>query len=381
MTYVRNGSTATKCGMKHEESYEVIKEINEINNYLFWYFDKCSELITKLCAQGPSLIEEKVVLREQISQQLDTLKQIKTENKRLRNENNIANEEAQQITKQLKQKEQQNKTKEQEIQNLKIELTKQNVEIAGEIETKNEEIKRLMNLVNKLTVKPKHGQEEKQVSESEEAIAKYMGDAPISQIKDTAKELKMKENEIKKMKNEIAQYKEKLEAVVREKEDNKRTLQNLNEYLDKIKEVNESLEIQLREMKDEDNKQRQAMQKGETNKQSQGKQENKEVNNHQESRNSEKTRDDGEKMQENSSEQKKTKQCWNYQRYKECKYGTECKFEHVNYQRKECKYHREGSCRYGDKCRFNHTEGNESSVLVGEEKRRMCIWRKVSLQA
>lgn len=101
-----------KCGMKHEECYEVIKEMSEINNYLFWNCDKCSDLITNLCAQGPKVLEENKILREQMSQQSDTLMQIKT-------------------SKQLKQKEQQNKTKEQEIHNLKIELRKQNNEIAG----------------------------------------------------------------------------------------------------------------------------------------------------------------------------------------------------------------------------------------------------------
>eukprot|EP00112_Aurelia_sp_Birch-Aquarium-sp1_P022940 Seg6643.2 transcript_id=Seg6643.2/GoldUCD/mRNA.D3Y31 product="hypothetical protein" protein_id=Seg6643.2/GoldUCD/D3Y31 len=343
----------------------------EIADEVYWFCKECKGIVNK-SIKGQNIreitnkIEKIAVLKKTIKEQGDQIERLKKHNQQL----NVVLEKTKIENHEIKQQKEILETHQEVLRSTKETLEKHVTKYQQDKISSQGLINSLLDEKSKSNENNKQLESSKnEITELKEVIRKYVGDVPMTQIKDISKELKMKESEMKKAKSEIAEYKEKLEVVVREKEDSKRTLENLNEYLDKIKEVNESLEIQLREQKDNGNKQQQAMQKSEINKNKQGKEEI--VNSQEESRSREKTREGGE-VQENIREQRKKKLCRNYQRYKECNYGTECKFEHVDYQIKECKFYKEGKCRYGNKCKYNHTEEIMKALCWSVKRKEIC---------
>ena len=76
-------------------------------------------MISNLCAEGPKILQKIAITNEQVSEQLDSIATLKSENKQLKQEVELHREETNQVREKREKGEHLITKKEQEITNLK----------------------------------------------------------------------------------------------------------------------------------------------------------------------------------------------------------------------------------------------------------------------
>ena len=210
--------TNKRCGAVYEQSYESLVEIEDDDNFINWYCEKCSILIAKFSSKGTKEIEEGLLLRQQLADKLNIIAQIKTEKNRIKQERDTIDEEKEKLIKQLKKIEQEKQNKENEIRNLKIELKKNTAQNKVSNEGEN----------SQSLVKEK----EAEIAKLQDMLNKYVSDVPSSHIKP---------QDVKKLKDDASKFKDMYETTKSELNEANREKSHLCDYLDNIKQLNENL--------------------------------------------------------------------------------------------------------------------------------------------
>ena len=71
-----------RCGAIIEQSYEALVGIEDDNNFINSYCEKCYILIAKFSSEGTKEIEENLLLRQQLTDKLNIIAQIKKQRKK-----------------------------------------------------------------------------------------------------------------------------------------------------------------------------------------------------------------------------------------------------------------------------------------------------------
>ena len=266
------------------------------------------------------------------------------------------------------------KKREKNLEKRIIEQNKENEKLSNV----NDTLKGKMKEIEEMKVKNDQTKSSKKEDRGVETLTVIAHKGSNTDEIEQIKESKRKEQEIKKLKNDSIQMKDRLELTTQELNEVKRTVNNLNNYVEKIKEVNEVLEIELRQTKDrlkvEENKinmpeiyrqqesapKRQGIQTSE-------KQEGKRPAQEERKGTQQKTERD---MDDNRTRQEsmQAKSCKWY-RNGFCKYGDSCKFAHVKENNRAiCKYNERGMCKYGNRCRFYHRKMNKVDTDKNSDK-------------
>ena len=362
--------TNKRCGAIYEQSYETLVEIEDDDNFINWYCEKCSILIAKFSSKGTKEIEENLLLRQQLADKLNIIAQIKTEKNRIKQERDIIDVEKEKLIKQLKKIEQEKQNKDSEIRNLKIELKKNTAQNKDSNEGEN----------NKSLVKEKDAE----IAKLQDMLNKYVSDVPSSHIK---------QQDVKKLKDDAGKFKDMYETTKSELNKANREKSHLCDYLDSIKQLNEDLILEntslstinkknmagkIKEKQGEANKEKNDVQVVVDNDKEKGKeavskgdphlkqQTRIEQPSHAQNQKTQQSYREAENIQSPNEPSKRI--CGRFRLGLYCKFGNNCHFRHFKTHEKKDKvcqaYLNRGQCKYGNSCIFYHVNQREQEILA-----------------